>query len=457
MNKLFGTTGVRKIFGTELTPDMALELGLAFGTYLQSGTVIVGRDVRTSSPIVQMAFQSGLMASGIDVVDAGVIPTPTLAFSLKNEKYTAGVIITASHNPPEYVGIKFWGKNGLGVLPEEERKIEKIYFEKSFNYVSWDKVGNYTTDSSFVPNHIDYVLNSISSDLIRTKKFEIAIDPGNGAASLVSPYLLRKLNVRTTALNSHPDGYFPGRKSEPNEESLGELISLIKNKEYDLGIAHDGDADRVVFIDETGKLHTGDRVITMIALRYLKKKKGTIVTTVDSSFVLDELVKKAGGTVIRTPVGDIQVAYSLYREHGIFGGESCGVFIFPEHHYGPDTLMAIGVILEIMTKENKKFSELMSEIPEYPHKRASIKCPNELKDKVMSEVGVKLPGLFNNIVKIVDVDGYGLIVDDGWILVRPSGTEPKIRITCESTNESKMNEYLSRVTELISSILNSIV
>ncbi len=452
--KLFGTTGIRKIFGSGITPEMALELGLAFGTYLKQGTVLVGRDVRTTSPIIQMAFQSGLMATSINVVDAGVIPTPTLAFSLKKNKYRAGVIITASHNPPEYVGIKFWGKDGLGIPPEEELKIEKIYFDKAFNYANWDNIGKYSVDDSLVDDHIDYVIRSISSELIRSKKFEILIDPGNGAASLVSPYLLRKLNARVSTLNSHPDGYFPGRKSEPNEESLEELFSLIRQRHYDLGIAHDGDADRVVFIDETGKLHSADRVITMIALRYLKNKKGTIVTTVDSSFVLDDLVKKAGGNVIRTPVGDINVAYALYNKKGIFGGESCGVYIFPEHHYGPDTLMAIGVLLEIMAKENKKFSELMSEIPEFPHRRVSIKCDDDKKADVMKQVSKILPEKFNNIVEIVDVDGFGMVLDDGWVLVRPSGTEPKIRVTCESTNNQKMNQYINVILDLMKSIIS---
>ncbi|MHA2025374.1 MAG: phosphoglucosamine mutase [Candidatus Thorarchaeota archaeon] len=455
-DRLFGTTGVRKVYGEEFDLEMAMNLGKALGTYVGEGIVLIARDARTTGQMVADALSAGILSTGVSVVRGGIIPTPTLAFVTMKHGFDAGLMVTASHNPPEYTGVKFWSGTSMGYTPKEERKLEEIYETKKFNVASWDALGKERVLKNSVDDHIEEILKKCDADLIRSKAFRVIVDPGNGAACVLTPYLMQQLNCEVVTINGQLDGHFPGRPSEPEEESLGDLIQMIKKTGAALGIAHDGDSDRVVFVTETGEVIRGDRTIALLAQQALKgSKEKTVVTTVDSSLVLDETVEKAGGKTIRTPVGDIQVAIKVGESNGVIGGEACGVFIFPDAHLAPEPFLAACRVLELMAQTGKTFGNLIADIPQYPLLQGKLKCPNEKKQPVMDALATILPESMKDIVEVLTVDGLGISLKEGWVLVRPSGTEPVIRITCEGPTEEIVKKILETAENVVKSTISS--
>jgi phosphoglucosamine mutase len=455
-DRLFGTTGVRKVYGSEFNLEMALNLGKALGTLLGEGTVLVARDARTTGLMVADTLSAGLLSTGVNVVRAGIIPTPTLAFITMKRGFDAGVMVTASHNPPEYTGVKFWSKTSMGFTSDEEQQLEEIYVSMKFKVAPWDKLGNELTIETAADEHIQAILASCDADLIKSKSYTVVVDPGNGAACVLTPYLMQKLTRKVVTINGQLDGHFPGRKSEPEESSLGDLIQMVKDIGADLGIAHDGDSDRVVFVTEKGEVIRGDRTIALLAEDYLlTAKHGTLVTTVDSSLVLDETVKKRGGKTIRTPVGDIQVAVKVKETNAVMGGEACGVFILPEFQLAPEPFLAACRILEKMAVTGRSFGELIEDIPIYPLSKTKLKCPNEKKAFVMQRLAETLPISLKDVVQVLTVDGLGITMKEGWILVRPSGTEPVIRITCEGPTQASVNRVLKATKHVVEKTIDS--
>ncbi|MHA2188990.1 MAG: phosphoglucosamine mutase [Candidatus Thorarchaeota archaeon] len=452
--KLFGTTGVRKLYGSEFDLGMALKLGKALGTYLGEGSVLMARDVRTTSRMIEDALTAGILSTGVNVIRAGMIPTPTLAFMTKHLQLDAGVMVTASHNPPEYTGVKFWASDTMGFKPEDEAKLEELYNGNDFRVAAWDNLGDERFVDNAVGEHIEALVNSCDAELIRSKNFKVIVDPGNGAACVLTPYLVQRLGCHVITINGQPDGHFPGRKSEPEEETLGDLIRLVKETSADLGIAHDGDSDRVVFVTNSGEVIRGDRTIALLSREILKVKKGAnVVTTVDSSKVLDETVVESGGKAVRTPVGDIQVAIKLREINAAIGGEACGVYIFPEFQYAPEPFLAICKVLELMANTGRSFGDLISEIPIYPILRSKVNVANEKKEVVMNALSDELPKVITDTTEVLTVDGLGLSLKQGWILVRPSGTEPVIRITCEAQTNDIAESILAKAKTLVEKVI----
>jgi phosphoglucosamine mutase len=457
MDKLFGTTGVRKVYGEEFDLEMALNLGKTLGTFLGKGSVVLAQDARTTGLMVSNALSAGLLSTGVNVVRAGIIPTPTLAFTTMSHGFDAGVMITASHNPPEYTGVKFWSQSSMGFRPDEEEKLEQIYTSGKFNTAAWDNLGKESILETCADEHIQAVLAKCNVDLIRSKSYTVVVDPGNGAACVLTPYLMQKLTRKVVSINSQLDGSFPGRRSEPEESSLGDLVQMVKDVGADLGIAHDGDADRVVFITESGEVVRGDRTIALLAQDYLMEpKKGTLVTTVDSSLALDKAVTERGGRTIRTPVGDIQVAIKVKETDAVMGGEACGVFILPELHMAPEPFLASCRVLEMMARTSKSFGELIGKIPDYPLLKSKVKCSNDKKESIMKVLGKSLPKGLKDIVQVLTVDGLGITLKDGWVLVRPSGTEPFIRITCEGSSKALVESIMNATKTVVERAVDSI-
>ncbi|UCE10217.1 MAG: phosphoglucosamine mutase [Candidatus Thorarchaeota archaeon] len=450
MTGLFGTTGVRKVYGSEFTLDMAMKLGKALGSHLEEGTVLVARDGRTTGRMVADAFSAGVLSTGVSVKRAGIIPTPTLAFMTREGGFSAGAMITASHNPPEYTGIKFWSSDSTGYTSEEEDKIAEFYFSENFRSASWDSLGETMTIDNAADEHIKAIISKCDQNLIESGHFKVVVDPGNGAACVLTPYLVRRLGCRVITINGQLDGHFPGRKSEPEQETLGDLIRTIQQTDANLGIAHDGDSDRVVFVTEKGEVIRGDRIIALLATEMVPSSKNkTVVTTVDSSKVLDETVKSLGGTTIRTPVGDIQVAVKVKETAAVLGGEAAGVFIFPAFHFAPEPFLAICRILEMMARHKRSLGDLISDIPIYSLLKAKIECPNNRKGDVMQTLAEELPSGMPDVVEVLTVDGIGLSLKDGWALVRPSGTEPVIRVTCEGSSDEVTERILQGAKSIV--------
>lgn len=432
--KLFGSSGIRGITNKEVTPDLALKVGLALGKTKRSA--VVGRDPRIAGEMMEHAIISGLLSAGCDVVRIGMVSTPTLAYATKD--YDCGVMITASHNPAEYVGIKLWNPDGMAFDSNQQEEIENCIDKEDFEPVSWDKIGNVSEDANAIRQHTNMILQNVK----RSSK-RVIIDCGCGAGSTITPYVLRKMGCEVITLNSQPDGYFPARNPEPNDANLTLLKTAVKEFGADIGIAQDGDADRMMAIDEKGEFITGDEMLALFA-RHECDDAAKIIVPVDTSMMVDDAMP--GSTVIRTRVGDVYVAEEIKKCNADIGGEPSGSWIFPKISYCPDGIFASAKIMELI--ENRTLSELKEELPHYPTHRGTVKCDNERKAHVMEVVYSQL----NKYGKISDIDGIRIEMDNGWVLVRPSGTEPKIRITAEAREGA--DRLFSMAENIIKEALN---
>lgn len=448
MARLFGTNGVRGIANEDMNAELALNLGMATGTFF-SGALAIATDTRTSNEMLKSAVISGLLSTGCNVYDAGIAPSPALQYYVKMNEVEGGVIITASHNPPEFNGIKVVDSDGTELAREKEKEIEEIYFQKKWKKEKWNNIGKMQEVDAINP-YINAIISSVRSEKIRERKFTVILDCGNGAGSLTGPYILSKLGCKVITLNSNPDGNFPGRNAEPLKENVSDLITAVKECGADVGIAYDGDADRAIFVDENGEYIYGDKTLSIVAGYMVEKKGGIVVTPVSTSSCVEDFVKEKGGSVIYTKVGAPIVARKMIEVKATFGGEENGGLIFPNHQYCRDAGMATASILEIMALKKKTLSELVNEVPHYFLVKTKVKCTNEKKKEVME----KFLQMEKNEVDLTD--GAKIYFDDGWVLIRPSGTEPIIRIYAEGKSKEKAEEiakeYKSRLGEIISDL-----
>ncbi|RLG57202.1 MAG: phosphoglucosamine mutase [Hadesarchaea archaeon] len=450
MGKLFGTSGVRGVLWKQITPGLMMDLGLVFATHLgNSGTVVVGRDPRVSSVMLEDSFISGLLSGGCRVRQVGTVPTPVVGFAVRRLRAVAGVMVTASHNPPQYNGIKLFDSDGMAYTPELETKIEEAYFEKRMERVRWDRIGK-VEKANILSSYVD----EAAARVRLKRRYKIVVDCGNGSGSLVTPFLFRKLGCEVKTLNAHPDGTFPGRGLEPSAENLEGLCKAVKTVGADLGIAHDGDADRVAAVDDLGRVVQPDKLLALVAAGQLAENRKTVVTTVDSSMVVDEVVAEHGGKVVRTPVGDVHVAAAVKQHDSAFGGEPSGAWIFPDFHLAPDGPFGSIKILELMDSTGKKLSELLDGLPNYQTAREKIPCPNSKKIQVMEKVGLRSKEI-SDVLSVSHVDGTRLEFNDGWVLVRPSGTEPYIRVTAESKSSERASDLLRMMVKILGDILHT--
>ena len=435
--RLFGTFGVRRTANDVLTPEFATRLAACYGTQIQ-GTVAVGGDTRTSTPMLMEAVKAGLLSSGCDVVDLGILPTPGVQYAVR-KYYDGGVMITASHNPPKYNGIKFLDADGIGIPDDMELEIERLYFDAEPKRADFSEIGEVYINDKIIDEYVDEAISKVDAEAIRNANLKVVVDCGSGAGCYTAPYLIRKLGCDVTSLNSQPDGFFPGRDPEPIEENLQELISVVKELGADIGLAHDGDADRTICIDEKGNFVLGDKTFTLVEKQMLKENNGgTIVTTVATSQAIYDVAEEFNGEVIATAVGDLLVARKLKDTDGLFGGEENGGLIFPDFVYGRDAVMTVAKILEIVAKESKPLSELVAELPVYYASKMKIECPDDEKEFVMTSIANEIKTTTDFELDLTD--GVKILKDDGWVIIRPSGTEPIFRCFAESDSQDKADE-----------------
>lgn len=413
--KLFGSSGIRGIANKEITPELALNVGLVLGS--RKKTAVIGRDPRVSAPMIEHALIAGLTAAGCSVTEIGLVSTPTLAYAAR--EYECGVMVTASHNPSEYVGIKLWNPDGMAFDSAQQDEIEKAIENADFSRVPWNQIGKFEEDGNAIQAHMNMI-----KKLVGSSSLKIVLDCGCGAGGTISPYLLQELGCEVITLNAQPDGHFPARNPEPTDENLSLLKKAVVDFGADLGIAHDGDADRMMAVDEKGNFVSGDELLAIFGLYECNGKKGTVVVPVDTSMMVDDSLQ--GSEIVRTRVGDVYVAEGIKQCGAIYGGEPSGSWIFPKISYCPDGIYAAARLVEIV--KEKKLSELREELPKYATKRGALPCANEKKAEFMKKVKDKLEPLG----KVLDIDGIRVEMDNGWVLVRPSGTEAKVRITAEA-------------------------
>ncbi|MHC1578229.1 MAG: phosphoglucosamine mutase [Dehalococcoidia bacterium] len=476
--KLFGTSGIRRVVYDDLSPDFCRQVGLAIGTRLPlASTVCIATDTRISREVIKEAVVAGLLSCGINVVDLGILPTPALALLTRELGFAAGIMVTASHNPPEFNGIKLFTDNSLGYSQGEEGEIEKIFFEKQFRQ---GKRGTLEQAHDMKERYLSFIEAKLSSmglkqqpgeaggredGRFREGKFslpgfdnrlKVVVDPGNGAASRFVSDIFAHLGLDVIAINDEPDGLFPGRSPEPKEDTLQETIGFLRQCNADLAVCFDGDADRVVFCDKEGFLGFNEPIAFISSLAVKKTGKKKVATTVETGTLLDLAVKDLGAEVVRGRVGDVPVAHLVKELDGALGVEQVGVYIFPELGYYPDSIFASLFLLSQLSDAGE-IRQFFRNIPRLFFEKAKVSCPNELKEPVMAEVkqNAQLFAHDERPSKIGTLDGLRLDFSDSWVLIRASGTEPLIRVISESTAQKRTEELIRKNRGLVQNLVEA--
>ncbi|MEA2090672.1 MAG: phosphoglucosamine mutase [Thermoproteota archaeon] len=451
--RLFGTNGIRGVVNQDLTPEFVMKIAGAVGTFFNGGHVMVGYDGRVSGPMLAETVFGGLSSTGCTVYNVGMAPTPAVQYAVKQHNVDGGIVITASHNPAEYNGIKVIGKNGVELPREKEIEIEKIFFEDKTQLVEWNEIGRVQQLPEILYDYKEAVKQHVDVEAIRRKKLHVAVDPANGVGALVAPYLLQELGCRVTTINADVDGSFPSRPPEPRPENLHDLASTVMAVNADVGVAYDGDADRAIFVDEKGEIHWGDRSFALIEKHFLEAHPGeTIVTPVSSSRVVKDVAENYESQVVWTRVGSIIVSHKMLSLNAKLGGEENGGVFYAPHQPVRDGAMATALILDVMAKTDRKLSELLAELPSYCIEKHTFGCPNRLKQKVLEKFMEETKNL-----EVDATDGAKIwFPDNNSILIRPSGTEPVFRFYAEAKSKKRacklINTYKAKLQEIVSMV-----
>jgi len=449
MGKLFGTNGVRGVFSEDFTLEFVHDLVLAISTYFKEGTILVGYDGRDSSSVISKLVCSTLNFAGLDCHLAGLVPTPCLEFATKTLGYNGGIMITASHNPPEYNGIKPVASDGVEVSREDENVIEEIFFKKNWkqNSSTWGSTKN---DDRAVQTYLDGIKSQIDVSKIKSKNLKVVLDLGNGVQSVTAVKLCEQLGCKIITINREIDGIFSGRGPEPTPYNLQELSSTVVKNNADLGIAFDGDGDRSIFCDNKGMLLSGDKSALLLSNYLLKKNPNSkVVTCTNSGNSIDKIVTQTNSTVIRTKVGSIEVSRKMITENALLGFEENGGFMFGKHNHVRDGGMTLALFLELLASSNKSLNEELATLPPSFTTKDKISCKKEDVDRIISKLLDEFP---NSDIS----DGIKIIFDKkNWVMVRPSGTEPIIRIYAESDSEKNLEILMKEYIQKISSFLDN--
>jgi phosphomannomutase/phosphoglucomutase len=399
------------------------------------------------------AVVSGLTAAGCDVYFAGMAPTPSLQLAVKNHKMDGGVIITASHNPAEYNGIKVVWKDGIETSHSQEVEIEKIYFDSRFNFAPWNDLGEVRELSCVNDEYISAIKTHVDVEKIAEKHFHVVVDAANSVGGLTTPHLMRELGCKITSINANIDGTFPGRQPEPCPESLGELAATVKAIGADIGVAFDGDADRSIFVDENGEVYMGDKTFAIVLKQFLLKNKGaTVVTPVSSSTLIKDTADAYSGKIEWTKVGSVTVSHKMKEVNAKLGGEENGGVFYAPHQAVRDGAMTTALLLEIMVKTGKKLSELVAEQPQYFIEKGKVECPNEKKAALQTKIFEQMKN-----ENVSTVDGVKIwFSDQSSILIRASGTEPVYRLYAEAKEKEKALELVETYSARLRCLLQII-
>ncbi|HHZ91676.1 TPA: phosphoglucosamine mutase [Candidatus Poribacteria bacterium] len=452
-NLIISASGVRGTIGGSFSPTEISRFATAFGTLIGGQTVVVGRDTRTSGEMVRGSLISGLVATGCDVIDVGVCPTPTILLTSKKIGAEGSVTITASHNPIDWNGLKLATKSGRLLSADAQRQFQEIYKSEKANLVSWDQLGSVETDDSAIDYHIAQILELdwINLDQIRHLSLKVAIDAGNGAGSIISPMLLRQLGCEVIEINCTPNGIFP-RSSEPNQEALKELCQVTKSEGAHVGLAHDGDADRLVLVSDQGVPLSSEYTYALIADFLIGRRNGNLVATVSTSRMLDDVADKYGVELHRTPVGVGYVVEKMEQIGAALGGEGTGGVIYPEILHTADGITSIAAIVQLLASSNKNVMDLVSLIPRYWMDKKKIDMPSQDVSEAVLDSALTV---FEND-DLDTMDGVKRIWDDKWVNIRKSGTEPVIRVFSEARSIQEAKDLCNSTVETLKSLMKHV-
>ena len=447
--RLFGTSGIRGIVNQDLSPDFCRRVALAIGTTLPpASTVCIATDTRISRDMIKEAVTAGLLSCDINIVDLGILPTPALALLTRESGFAAGIMVTASHNPPEFNGIKLFTENSLGYSQAQEAEIEKVYSNQKFRQ---GKRGTLEQAQDMKQRYLSFIEGKLSLSGFN-HQLKVVVDPGNGAASKFASYIFVQMGFDVTTVNDEPDGLFPGRSPEPKADTLQGTVSFLRHHNADLAICFDGDADRVVFCDKEGFLGFNEPITFISRLAVKRTGKKMIATTVETGALLDLAMKDLGAKVVRGRVGDVPVAHLAQELNAALGVEQVGVYIFPELGYYPDSIFASLFLLSQLS-DAREIRQFFQGIPRLFFEKAKIFCPNELKELVMTQVEERAHLFAPD--EINTLDGLRLKFPDSWMLIRASGTEPVIRVVSESTSQAQTDGLVSKGKEIVQSLLEA--
>lgn len=441
---IFRAYDIRGVYGKDLTEEVSMDIGRAFGTYLggKGKEIVAGRDVRLSGNILKSAFVRGVLSTGCHVQDIGIVPTPVLYFTIVHHEKDGGVMVTASHNPPEWNGFKLCRERGLliaqGMGMEE---IKEITVAERFRLGPPGKLGRYDRALSEYSNFV-------ASKIEMKRKLRVAMDLGNGSCTLIAPELFRNLDLEVVALNTEPDGNFPAHLPEPTEEALDELKKIVVRDGADFGVGYDGDGDRALFIDEKGRIVPGDTALVILARPYLERRRGAkVVYEVSCSSSVEEMIRAYGGVPVVSRVGHAYIMDKMIQEDALLGGEVSSHIYFADVYGFDDAVYASLKMAELLSKTDRKLSEIVASIPRYPSTPVrNYDCPDEKKFKVVEKIKeeVKKKGY-----KINTIDGVKVIEQNGWFLVRASNTLPQIRMVAEAKSEAELKRLTSLAERMI--------
>ncbi len=449
---VFGVSGFRSRVGESFTPDTVLRLAQALAAFVRKrggGSVVIGRDTRPSGVAAFHAAAAGLAASGVDVIDVGIAPTPTVLHAAACYAAAGSMTLTASHNPSEWNGVEFAAENGRLLAADERDELMGTFESDATDLAAWDAQGSVTATDDANDRHIERILGlpQVDVDAVRARRPRVVVDACNGAGSIISPALLRRIGCDVVELFCTPDGVFP-RSTEPTAAGLADLSAAVRANGADLGFAHDVDADRTVMVDERGEFVPEEYTFALVADALLRDDPRPLVTTVVTGGLLDEVAMAHGADVLRTPVGVGHVVDRMLEADASVGGESTGGVIIPGTHLTSDGIAALAVIVTGVARENLSLSQWVSRWRRYHLVKAKAPVGASVE---LDEVFASLSSMYPE-ASVNRMDGLKLEFGDAWLVVRPSGTEPVVRVFAESSNrdraESLVADALERVRQL---------
>ena len=440
-------SGVRGVIGQSLTPTLLTRFAQAFGTHTGSGTIVVGRDPRTSGEMVKHAVIAGILSSGGRVVDIGVCPVPTVQMQVRRRRANGGIAITASHNPAEWNALKFIGSNGLFLDSGQARELLDIYHQGEYTKVGGEEIRAVEEVDGATDAHIKAVIDALGPLPAGKRKLRVVLDSCNGAGSIVGPKLLAALGAEVISINVTPDGSFP-RPAEPLPENLGDLCAAVKKHGADAGFAQDMDADRLAIVSEQGIPIGEDYTLVLAALYVLGHEPGPVVANLSTTSALEDVARKFDSPLFLTKIGEVNVTDKMQQANAVIGGEGNGGVIYPRINFARDSLVGMALVLHLLAESGKTITQLLDQFPRYSVVKEKMLCPSE-----------KIPAVLKMLRQEYEKfpldtrDGVKVTLPDGWFLVRGSNTEPIVRVVAESRSESQAREIVARVYEQVAACI----
>lgn len=430
-------SGVRGVIGDSLTPTLLTRFAQAFGTYVGSGAIVIGRDPRTSGEMVKQAVVAGLLSSGCRVIDVGMCPVPTIQMHVRLLQAQGGVAITASHNPAEWNALKFVGPDGLFLSEGSAHEMLDIYHQGEYTKVASEEIRSVEELSGAGDTHIKSVLDALGP--LNRRRLRVVLDSCNGAGSLVGPKLLESLGAEVIPINNTPNGLFP-RAAEPLPENLGELCAAVREHAADIGFAQDMDADRLAIVSEKGVAIGEDYTLVLATQYVLGKEPGPVVANLSSTTVLEDVVAQFGCKLYLSKIGEVNVTDEMVKQKAVIGGEGNGGVIYPRINFARDSLVGMGLVLHLLAERGQTVGELVNTLPVYKMIKKKLPCPSS---KIVSVLRM-LREEYSEY-PLDTRDGVKVKLKDGWFLVRGSNTEPIIRVVAEAQDKARAREIVGTV------------